>query len=93
MKPPGSSIELEIKRTGLRAGFPRITLPVLILHGTDDKAAKPGGSQLFFDAAGSTDKTLKLYEGRFHDPLNDLGKETVMADVERWIGARLPAAG
>jgi acylglycerol lipase len=29
----------------LRDAFPRITLPVLILHGTADKATKPSGSQ------------------------------------------------
>ena len=76
----------------LRTDFPRITLPVLILHGTADKAAKSDGSQLFFDTAGSTDKTLKLYEGHVHDLLNDLGKETVMADIGDWISARLSAA-
>ncbi len=79
----------------LRSEFARITLPVLILHGTADKAAKSSGSQVFFDAAGSTDKTLKLYEGHVHDLLNDLGKETVMADITRWISGRLskPPAG
>jgi acylglycerol lipase len=74
----------------LKAAFPRITLPVLILHGTADKATRPGGSQFFYDTAGSTDKTLKLYEGHVHDLLNDLGKDTVMADIRNWIGARLP---
>ncbi|HEY7290147.1 MAG TPA: lysophospholipase [Vicinamibacterales bacterium] len=74
----------------LKKEFPQITLPVLILHGTLDKATKPSGSQLFFDTAGSTDKTLKLYDGHFHDLLNDLGKEQVMADVSDWIRARLP---
>ena len=59
----------------LKREFPRITLPLLILHGTADKATKPSGSQLFYDKAGSTDKTLKLYEGHFHDLLNDVGKE------------------
>jgi acylglycerol lipase len=49
-------------------------MPLLILHGTADKATGPGGSQFFYDAAGSTDKTLKLYEGHVHDLLNDLGK-------------------
>jgi len=68
----------------------RITLPLLILHGTEDKAAKSSGSQLFYDRAGSTDKTLKLYDGHFHDLLNDLGKETVMTDITTWIEARLP---
>ena len=75
----------------LKREFPLITLPVLILHGTADKATKPGGSQLFYDTAGSVDKTLKLYEGHVHDLLNDLGKEQVMADIKTWIDAHLSA--
>jgi len=71
----------------LRKEFPRITLPVLILHGTEDKATRPSGSQFFYDTVGSKDKTLKLYDGYFHDPLNDIGKEVVMADIKAWIGA------
>ena len=76
----------------LKKEFPLITLPVLILHGTLDKATRPGGSQLFFDTTGSTDKTLKFYEGHVHDLLNDIGKETVMSDITHWIAARLPTA-
>ena len=75
----------------LKKEFPLITLPVLILHGTLDKATKPSGSQLFYDTAGSADKTLKLYEGHFHDLLNDVDKEVVMADIKRWIDARASA--
>jgi alpha-beta hydrolase superfamily lysophospholipase len=73
----------------LRKEFPLITLPVLILHGTADGATKPSGSQRFFDNAGSTDKTLKLYDGHYHDLLNDLDKEMVMADITNWIARRL----
>jgi acylglycerol lipase len=73
----------------LKSEFPRMTLPVLILHGTADKAAKAAGSQFFYDTTGSADKTLKLYDGYFHDPLNDVGKETVMADITKWIVAHL----
>lgn len=73
----------------LKNEFTAISLPVLILHGTADKAAKPSGSQLFYDNACSADKTLKLYEGAFHDPLNDLDREKVMSDIKSWIGARL----
>ena len=73
----------------LKAGFSRITLPVLILHGTADRATKFQGSQFFFDTAGSADKTLKLYEGHYHDLLNDLGKEEVMADILLWIEEHL----
>ena len=75
----------------VKQAFPLITRPVLILHGTLDKNANPAGSQLFFDMAGSSDKTLKLYEGSFHDLLNDLDKDVVMADIKNWLNAQLPA--
>lgn len=74
----------------LKAAFPKITLPVLIIHGNADRAAKPGGSRHFYEHAGSKDRTLKVYEGRYHDPLNDLGKEEVFADIVAWIETRLP---
>ena len=74
----------------LKREFPRIKLPVFILHGTADKVTKFSGSQQFYDNAGSADKTLKLYEGHYHDLLNDVGKEEVMSDILAWIDKRLP---
>jgi acylglycerol lipase len=73
----------------LKKEFPSMTLPVLILHGTADQATKPSGSQRFYDTAGSKDKTLKLYDGHYHDLLNDLDKETVMEDIKSWIVGHL----
>ena len=58
-------------------------------RGTRDKVTKPAGSQFSCDTAGAKDKTLKLYEGHYHDLLNDFGKETVMQDIESWIGRHL----
>ena len=75
----------------LRNEFSTIKLPVFIMHGTEDRATKPSGSQHFFEQTGSSDKTLKLYEGHYHDLLNDKGKETVLADIEQWIDARISA--
>ena len=72
----------------LEKEIPLLKLPVLILHGTLDKATKPAGSQRFYDRSGSKDKTLKLYEGHFHDLLNDVGREEVMEDITGWIAAR-----
>ena len=91
-QPTQTVAELVRASERLKRELPLITLPLLILHGTLDKATKPTGSQHFQDAAGSKDKTLKLYEGHFHDLLSDIGKEKVMADIMGWIGARLPAA-
>jgi acylglycerol lipase len=75
----------------LKREFPLIKLPVFILHGTADKVTKFEGSQFFYDTAGSKDKTLGLYEGHFHDLLNDVGKELVLRDIQEWLDARLPA--
>jgi alpha-beta hydrolase superfamily lysophospholipase len=69
--------------------FARITLPLLILHGTEDHAARPDGSQQFYRDAGSQDKSLKLYEGHYHDLLNDVGRDQVIADVLEWLEGRL----
>jgi acylglycerol lipase len=76
----------------LKANMPMFTVPVLIIHGTADKATRPAGSQYFYDHAGSADKTLRLYDGHFHDLLNDVDKEKVMSDVQAWLDARIPSA-
>ena len=75
----------------LHEEFPKITIPVLIMHGTDDHATVCHGSEFFYEHAGSKDKTLKLYKDHYHDLLNDYGKEDVIADITEWIDAHLPA--
>jgi acylglycerol lipase len=73
----------------LQENMPNFNVPVFIIHGTDDKATRPEGSQYFYDNVGSKDKTLKLYEGGYHDLLNDIDKEIVMADILEWINERV----
>lgn len=73
----------------LKEHMPSFTVPVFIIHGTEDKATRPAGSQYFYDNAGSTDKTLKLYEGHYHDLLADTGKEGVLADIQAWLDERI----
>jgi acylglycerol lipase len=89
VQPTRTAAEMARADDRLKREFPLITLPVLILHGTLDKVTRPSGSQLFYDTAGSADKTLKLYEGYYHDLLHDIGKEKVMADITGWIDARV----
>ena len=87
---PASTVAALVRGTErLEREFPRITLPVLILHGTADRVTMPAGSQQFHAAAGSADKTLKLYDEHAHDLLNDIGRERVMADILAWLDARI----
>jgi acylglycerol lipase len=90
VQPTQTAAEMARSDDRLKREFSLMTLQVLILHGTLDKVTKPSGSQLFYETAGSADKTLKLYEGYYHDLLHDIGKEEVMADITGWIDARLP---
>src|SRR5262245_30097831 len=90
-QPAETAAEMLKAADRLRENMPKFTAPVFIIHGTADKATRPAGSQYFYETATSTDKTLQLYEGHFHDLLNDIGKEDVMADIKAWINKRLPA--
>jgi alpha-beta hydrolase superfamily lysophospholipase len=76
----------------LEKDFHLIRLPLLILHGTADKVTVPDGSQLFYETAGSKDRTINLYQGHYHDLLNDTGREKVMTDIVGWMEQRLPVA-
>jgi alpha-beta hydrolase superfamily lysophospholipase len=90
-QPAETSAEMIKAAERLKKNMPQFRVPILIIHGTADKATRYQGSQHFYDKAGSTDKTLKLYEGHYHDLLNDLGKEDVMGDIQSWLDARIPA--
>ena len=62
-----------------------ITLPLLILHGTADKATLPSGSEYFEKHVSSADRQLKLYEGHYHDLLNDKYNGLILRDILHWL--------
>lgn len=72
---------IERGRVGLR-------LPVLVYHGTRDKLTEPEGSRDFGSHVGSPDKTLTLYEGSYHETMNDLDRDRVIRALIDWIAAR-----
>ncbi|HUT11010.1 MAG TPA: lysophospholipase [Thermoguttaceae bacterium] len=67
---------------------PSLRLPLLILQGTADRIVDPTGSRLLHDRAGSTDKTLRIYEGLYHDLLHEPEKEQVTANMTEWLDRR-----
>jgi acylglycerol lipase len=69
-----------------------IDYPLLIMHGTEDALTRPAGSEALYRRASSTDKTLKLYAGLFHEILNEPEKDDVLADIVAWLDARAGAA-
>jgi acylglycerol lipase len=68
---------------------PELELPVLIMHGDADKLVNVRGSRRLYQALGSEDKTLKIYEGYYHEVFNELGREEVLADLTTWLEEHL----
>lgn len=66
-----------------------IQLPLLVLHGTADRATDPRGSAEFVGRAGSSDKQLLLYRGLYHDLLHEPEKAQVAGDLSAWLERRV----
>jgi len=79
----GAEILRAAKR--IQTGARQITLPLLILHGTGDLVTDPQGSRLLVARAGSSDKTLRLYTGLYHEVLSEPEREQVVADLLAWL--------
>lgn len=62
-----------------------IRLPLLILHGGEDQLADLDGSQQLYQRAQATDKTLKIYDGFYHEVFNEIDKDRVLADLAQWL--------
>jgi acylglycerol lipase len=64
-----------------------VTLPVLLVHGGADPIADPSGSRDIHDALASTDKTLNVYDGLYHEVFNEPERDEVLGDVIAWMDA------
>ncbi len=68
---------------------PGLKIPLLMLHGEQDKIVPPKATQSFFERAGSADKTLKLYPGLYHEIFNEPEKNEILQTVAAWLDAHL----
>ncbi|KAJ4963678.1 hypothetical protein NE237_023617 [Protea cynaroides] len=62
-------------------------LPLLVLHGEDDLICDSDSARLFYELAGSRDKTLKIFPGMWHqligEPKEDV--ELVFQTIFSWL--------
>jgi alpha-beta hydrolase superfamily lysophospholipase len=67
-----------------------ITLPCLLLHGSDDRIADPEGTRAVYERLGSTDKTLEILPGQLHELLNELpaDRARTIAKILAWLDSR-----
>ncbi|GAB4529233.1 MAG: alpha/beta hydrolase [Anaerolineae bacterium] len=84
-----SVAELVTQGQKMRAALGDLRVPMLIMHGTADPITPPAGSRTMMERAASTDKTLKLYEGFYHEVHNEPEQQRVFNDMIAWLDAHL----
>ncbi len=83
----GAEMLKAMGRTTREAG--KITLPLLILHGSEDTLADPDGARMLHEAASSAGKTLMVYERLHLEFYYEPEHDQVLGDVEAWLAVRL----
>jgi alpha-beta hydrolase superfamily lysophospholipase len=66
-----------------------ITVPLLVVHGEQDKLIAAEGSRHLIECVGSSDVHLKVYPGLYHEVFNEPEQALVLDDVTAWIESKL----
>lgn len=64
---------------------PALTVPLLVFHGTADQITEPAGTETVHDRAASSDKSIHLFEGLYHETLNEPEQGEVLDRVVKWL--------
>lgn len=75
----------------VRAHPEAFDVPLYLFHGTGDKITDPAGTRWLAEHAASEDVTLKLYDGLYHETLNEPERDEVIGDLAAWLVARIEA--
>ncbi len=67
----------------------RVTAPLLIVHGEEDRLISVEGSRMLVENVASAEVALKVYPGLYHEVFNEPEKDRVLDDVTSWIESHL----
>ena len=84
------STEVTAAISRVHAGAPDLAVPLLILHGSKDRMVPADGSREFFSKVRYPDREFREYPDAYHGLFADIGHQTVLADLARWIEDRIP---
>ncbi|WP_185981710.1 alpha/beta hydrolase [Skermania sp. ID1734] len=73
----------------VQAKLSSLTLPLLVMTGTEDKLVSPNGARMVVERASSADKTYHEYDGLYHEIFNEPERETVLADLVDWLDSHV----
>ena len=65
------------------------TMPLYLFHGTADRITDPNGSKWLYAEAPSADKSLRLFDGLYHETMNEPERDEVLTELSDWITERV----
>jgi alpha-beta hydrolase superfamily lysophospholipase len=71
----------------IRARAKMLTLPMLIMHGEDDKLTPISGSRVLYASISSPDKQLLTYAGLRHELVNEVKRDEIIETMTQWLNA------
>jgi acylglycerol lipase len=86
--PTGTGGALIAASKRFASSLPSLTIPLLVVHGSADSLVPVEAGRTAHRLAGSSDKTIHVYEGLFHEVFNEPEHPKVLADVLAWLEAR-----
>ncbi|MFP5297768.1 MAG: alpha/beta hydrolase [Actinomycetota bacterium] len=86
--PTSASAELLLTIAKAKAGLPKVTAPLLVMHGRNDHTVHPSNAQYIYDHAGSTDKELVWLERSYHVITLDYDRDEVYSRTADFIKER-----
>lgn len=73
--------------------YAELSVPVLVVNGSEDRITTPEAAQSFVERIGSRDKTLGIIGGGRHSLLDDPpSSDSALAAILVWLDRRLPAS-
>ena len=75
----------------IQADMEKLAVPVLILHGEQDRITPPDGSRALYRRAGVVDKQLTIVPGAYHDLLHEPGHDAILTAIQGFVRGHLKA--
>jgi alpha-beta hydrolase superfamily lysophospholipase len=87
--PARTLVELLDAMAGFPEAAPKLRLPVLVQHGTADRLVPLAATRPVYERLGNAKlRTVRLYEGLFHEAYNEPERDRVLADLDAWIASQ-----
>ena len=74
----------------VRARAPRLRVPTLLMASGSDRLVDPEATRQFAREAAPDIVEFVWWDGFYHEMLNDLGREQVLARIVAWLAPRTP---